>query len=162
MGPQELSTLLWRERELLEMLLFKLEEEQLLLTAGRTRWLAHANREVETVMEKVREATLVRTVASETVASSWGLSPDATLREIAAAAPSTGPWREIFEGHLAGLTELTVRIKTVRDTNTQIVNHASRSTQETLATLGGEARTYDATGAATAQSAVARLFDTIL
>ena len=162
MGPQELSTLLWRERELLEMLLFKLEEEQLLLTAGRTRWLAHANREVETVMEKVREATLVRTVASESVATSWGLEPDVPLREIVAAAPATGPWREIFEGHLTGLTELTVRIKTVRDANTQFVNHAARSTQETLATLGGEARTYDATGAATSQSAVAHLFDTVL
>jgi hypothetical protein len=162
LGPQELSTLLWRERELLEMLLFKLEEEQLLLTAGRTRWLAHANREVETVMEKVREATLVRTVASETVASSWGLEPDAPLRDIVAAAPPGGPWHEIFEGHLAGLTELTVRIKTVRDANTQFVNHAARSTQETLATLGGEARTYDATGAARSQSAVAHLFDTVL
>ena len=118
MGPQELSTLLWRERELLEMLLFKLEEEQLLLTAGRTRWLAHANREVETVMEKVREATLVRTVASETVAAEWGLAPDATLREIAAAAPAAGPWREIFEGHLTGLPELTLRDKTLRAPNT--------------------------------------------
>ncbi len=162
MGPQELSTLLWRERELLETPLFSLEEEQLLLTAGRTRWLAHANREVETVMEKVREATLVRTVASETVAAEWGLAPDATLREIAAAAPAAGPG-EIFEGHLTGLTELTVRIKTVRDTNTQFVNHASRSTQETLATLGaGEPRTYDATGATTDRSNVARLFDTVL
>ena len=89
-------------------------------------------------------------------------APDATLRESAAAAPAAGPWREIFEGHLTGLTELTVRIKTVRDTNTQFVNHASRSTQETLATLGGEPRTYDATGATTDRSDVARLFDTVL
>jgi len=161
-GPQELSTLLWRERELLEMLQFKLEEEQLLLTSGRTRWLAQANREVENVMEKVREATLVRTVASETVATSWGLAPEATLRELAAGAPEPGPWREIFEGHLAGLTELTVRIRTVRDSNAQFVTHAARSTQETLANLDGEARTYDASGTATAQSDGARLFDTVL
>lgn len=31
MGANELSALLWRERELLELLVFKLEEEQLLL-----------------------------------------------------------------------------------------------------------------------------------
>src|SRR4051812_39244560 len=44
MALTEVSNVLWRERELLEMLLFKLEEEQLLLTAGRTRWLPHATR----------------------------------------------------------------------------------------------------------------------
>ena len=34
MAIHELSALLWRERELLDVLTFKLEEEQLLLTAG--------------------------------------------------------------------------------------------------------------------------------
>ena len=45
MGLQEVSTTLWQERNLLELLLFKLEEEQLLLAAGRTRWLARATRD---------------------------------------------------------------------------------------------------------------------
>ena len=40
MALAELSNVLWRERELLEMLLFKLESEQLVLAAGRTHWLA--------------------------------------------------------------------------------------------------------------------------
>ena len=63
MGAHELSALLWRERELLELLVFKLEEEQLLLiTAGKARWLQFATREVEQVMERVREAGLARTV----------------------------------------------------------------------------------------------------
>src|SRR5438045_4734995 len=39
MGLAELSSILWRERDMLELLLFKLEEEQLVLAAGRTRWL---------------------------------------------------------------------------------------------------------------------------
>ena len=33
----DLASVLWRSRELLEMLLFKLEEEQLLLAANRSR-----------------------------------------------------------------------------------------------------------------------------
>ena len=37
MGLAELSSILWRERDMLELLLFKLEEEQLVLAAGRTR-----------------------------------------------------------------------------------------------------------------------------
>ena len=50
MGANDLSTFLWHERELLELLIFKLEEEQLLLTAGKTKWLQHATREVEQVV----------------------------------------------------------------------------------------------------------------
>ena len=56
MGVNELSAVLWRERELLELLTFKLEEEQLLLTAGKSRWIEHATREVEQVLERLRSA----------------------------------------------------------------------------------------------------------
>ena len=45
MGAHELSALLWRERELLDVLQFTLEVEQLLLTAGNTRWLNGASAE---------------------------------------------------------------------------------------------------------------------
>ncbi|CAN5337491.1 hypothetical protein BH23ACT9_BH23ACT9_24210 [soil metagenome] len=41
----DVSNILWRERQLLELLHFKLEVEQSLLAAGRTRWLSHATRE---------------------------------------------------------------------------------------------------------------------
>ena len=58
MGAHELSAMLWHERELLELLVFKLEEEQLLLTAGKSRWLQHATREVEQVLERLRDAGL--------------------------------------------------------------------------------------------------------
>ena len=39
MSLSEVSAALLHEQSLLEMLLFKLEEEHLLLAAGRTRWL---------------------------------------------------------------------------------------------------------------------------
>src|SRR5688500_16797740 len=77
MGPQGLSAILWRERELLEMLLFKLEEEQLLLTAGTTRWLTFATREVEQVLERLRQTGLERAVAVSSLAVAWGIDEDA-------------------------------------------------------------------------------------
>jgi len=43
----EVSNILWRERNLLELLAFKLDAERLLARAGRTRWLARADHEVE-------------------------------------------------------------------------------------------------------------------
>ena len=59
MGLADLASILWREREMLELLLFKLEEEQLVLAGGRTRWLAHATREVEVVLEEIRRTEVV-------------------------------------------------------------------------------------------------------
>ena len=65
MALSDVSNILWRERQLLELLVFKLEEEQLVLAAGRARWLAHASREVESVLGK--GTTCVRSTGPGTV-----------------------------------------------------------------------------------------------
>ena len=57
MSLSEVSNILWRERQLLDLLVFKLEEEQLVLASGRTRWLSHATREVETILAEIKRVT---------------------------------------------------------------------------------------------------------
>ncbi len=158
MGAHELSALLWQERELLELLVFKLEEEQLLLTTGKTRWLQHATREVESVLERLRSAGLARTVEVASLAGDWGTAADATLRDLAAQAPE-GPWGDILSSHLAAMTELTVEIRTLRDANQQFLRAAARSTQETLSRLNPDAGLYDSRGTADTPSDNAHLFD---
>ena len=158
MGAQELSTLLWRERELLEILMFKLEEEKLLLTAGKTRWLPFATREVEQVIERLRENGIERAMEIATVGEEWGTSDDATLRSIIAAAP-TEAWRDNFTAHLVALSELAASISELRDANVQYLRAAARVTQETLATVSPEAATYDARGNAGDWPPTAQLFD---
>lgn len=158
MGANELSALLWRERELLELLVFKLEEEQLLLQGGKSRWLQHATREVEQVLGLVREAGLARSVEVAAVAIQWGTAQDATLRELAANAPA-GPWGEILAAHLKAMSELTTQIKELRDTNERFIRAAARSTQETLATVSVDPKTYDASGVSDAPATAARIFD---
>jgi flagellar biosynthesis/type III secretory pathway chaperone len=157
-SANDVSALLWRERELLELLLFKLEEEQLLLTAGKSRWLSHATREVEQVMDRLRAAGLTRTLEVATLAEEWGAGENSTLRELAAIAPD-GPWRDIFTGHLRAMTEITGQIKELRDINERFLRAAVRSTQETLAALTPDAGTYDSEGLAGGTQAAARLFD---
>ncbi|MGN6426963.1 flagellar export chaperone FlgN [uncultured Leifsonia sp.] len=162
MAASELSAQLWKERELLELLLFKLEEEQLLLISGKSRWISHATREVEQVMERMRAVGLARTVEVAVVAEEWGIGPDATLRELAAAAPS-GIWSDIFTSHLTAMTELTGQIAEVRDTNERLLREAARSTQETLSGLTGsgpDAGVYGAAGENRPGDTGARLFDT--
>lgn len=156
MGANEVSATLWRERELLELLLFKLEEEQLLLTTGKTRWLHHATREVEQVLDRLRALGLTRTVEVSELAEEWGTGQDATLRDLIAAAPA-GPWGEIFASHLTAMGELTAQIGQLRDINEQFLRSALRSTQETLAS-GHDSGTYGATGQ-TLDTGAARLID---
>ena len=138
--------------------MFKLEEEQLLLTSGKTKWLTHATREVEQVLERLRAADLGRAVAVAGLAAEWGTAEDATLRELVAAAPP-GPWTEIFAAHLQAMTELTVKIRELRDINEQFLRTAARSAQETLAGLNPEANTYTASGTSAAPTSAARLVD---
>ncbi|MGT2425885.1 flagellar protein FlgN [Amnibacterium kyonggiense] len=161
MSVNDLSSLLWRERELLEMLVFKLEEEQLLLTAGRSKWLQHATREVEQVLVHLRTAGIERTVEASSVAVAWGLPEDATLRQLAEGADEA--WRDVLLSHLGALTALTSQIADLRDTNLTYLRAATRATQETLATVGTATVDPFAYGARGGQrvpaAAGARLFD---
>lgn len=162
MSVNDLSTLLWRERELLEMLVFKLEEEQLLLTAGRSKWLHHATREVEQVLGHLRTAGIERTVEASTVAIGWNLPEDATLRQLAEGAPDEA-WRDVLLSHLTALTALTSQIADLRDTNLTYLRAATRATQETLATAGtgsaADSFGYGARGPRVPAAMGARLFD---
>ncbi|MEO2104538.1 MAG: flagellar export chaperone FlgN, partial [Actinomycetota bacterium] len=60
MAYSDVSNILWRERQLLELLQFKLEVEQSLLATGRTRWLSHATREIEMLIDEVKQVELAR------------------------------------------------------------------------------------------------------
>ncbi|MCR1160985.1 flagellar protein FlgN [Paenarthrobacter sp. UW852] len=152
MAIHELSALLWRERELLDLLTFKLEEEQLLLTAGKSRWLPHGTREVEQVLERVSQAGLARTVEIAAVAAQWGVSQDCSLAELAAAAPEPA-WAEVLTSHVTAMRQQAAAIKELRDANEQFLRAAVRSTQETLADLKPAAGTYDSHGRTGDQSA---------
>ncbi|MEZ5171523.1 MAG: flagellar export chaperone FlgN [Acidimicrobiia bacterium] len=136
MSIDALSEMLWRERRLLELLLFKLEEEQLVLAAGRNRWLAHATRELETVFEEINVVELERAVTVNPAARWLGLGPDATLREMAEAAPV--PWNRLLLRHRDALVALAEEIDAVAE-----ANHELLDTQEAVAEAGG-AGTRDA------------------
>ena len=133
MGLQEVSTTLWQERNLLELLLFKLEEEQLLLAAGRTRWLARATREVEVVLDRIREAEIMRSMEVDDVAASLLLPPGASLQQLAEHAPA--PWNTMFNDHRQAFLELTEEITTLADANRELVARGQRAAQDFLTSL---------------------------
>lgn len=157
MPLRALSDLLWRERDLLEVLLYKLEVEQLLLAAGRTARLPIASREVEDVLEQVRTAELGRATEVEEVAGALGLPSDATLLQIAEASPA--PWNGILTEHRTAFIALTNEIATVAESNRDILTAAHHATQETLMALRESVETYDERGATSRGPADAHMLD---
>jgi flagellar biosynthesis/type III secretory pathway chaperone len=144
---QELSSVLWRERELLDMLLFKLEEEQLLLAAGRTRWLPHAAREVEAILENVREAELLRAVVADAAAEELGLSSNPSLRVLAEAADE--PWRTILMDHRDAFAAVAAQVRELADSNKELLTTGAQAAQATLLSMSDGADgpgTYGADG----------------
>ena len=118
MGLPDISAALWRERNLLEMLLFRLDEVQLLLAHGDSRWLGQATGEVEAVLKEIRMTEVLRACLVEAQAPSLGLGPNASLRSLALEAPS--PWNELLAEHRIAFLALTDEISAVVQTNQEL------------------------------------------
>ena len=140
MSMEDLSSVLWRERELLETLLFKLEVEQLVLASGRTRWLAPAAREIEEVLDAIRETELLRGLTADSVAADLGLGPNPSLREIAEASPE--PWRTIWTDHRETFTAVSAEITAMAENNRELLTSGYQAAKATLLSLSEPASTY--------------------
>jgi hypothetical protein len=155
----EVSSVLWRARELLDLLVFKLEEEQLLLAGGRARWLARATHEVEIVLAEIRHVELQRAMEVDAAARLLDLPPSPSLRQLSETAPE--PWGEILREHRAAFLTSTAEVSALAEANRELLTASYRAVQETLDTLAGRpdsAATYTAVGAQ-AGSARSRLID---
>ena len=140
----DLSSDLWRLRELLELLLFKLEEEQVLLASGRTRWVPHATREVELVLDQIREGEKVRATRTRAIAQALGLPEDVSMVNLANAAPA--PWGDMLHQHRRAFLALTAEITGLAKANRDLAAGGRRSTEETLRMVTGSLGTYDRRG----------------
>jgi hypothetical protein len=98
------SNILWRERNLLELLAFKLDAERLLARAGRTRWLAMADHEVEMVLGELKAVELERSIQVQALAIELGLEDDPTLQSLAEIVPEE--WAGILSDHRRALLGL--------------------------------------------------------
>ena len=111
MALSDVSNILWRERRLLELLVFKLEEEQLVLAAGRSHGRAHATRGVEDVLGEIKHLGLERSVLVADASRDLGVSGSPTLRELAGLTSS--PWDGIFAEHRRALLTLAREIDSI-------------------------------------------------
>jgi len=155
---ERLSTVLWRERELLDQLHYRLEVEQLVLASGRSRWLAAAARDVDTMLSTIRETEVLRAVAADAAAEAVGMTSNPSLSALVEAASE--PWASILAEHRQAFLEVTADIGALADLNRDLISAGLRSARETLLSLGGESTDgYAADGRATAEPVRHRLVD---
>lgn len=103
-----LSSTLWRLREVLDHLLFKIFETQLILESDAHQWLAKAGRELDAALQELRHVEVMRAVETVALADQLHLPTAVTLRELAEQVPP--PWPSIFTEHRAALRALTDRV----------------------------------------------------
>jgi transposase len=158
MALSDVSNILWRERQLLELLVFKLEEEQLVLAAGRSRWLAYATREVENVLGEIKRVELERAVQVADAGRELGLSGSPTLRELSGL--TDAPWDGIFNEHRRALLTLAQEIDAITKSNRDMLQLGQQAAREALASLGEiDVDSYDSSGTMPDRSLALRLVD---
>jgi hypothetical protein len=158
MALSDVSNILWRERQLLELLVFKLEEEQLVLAAGRSRWLAYATREVENVLGEIKRIELERAVLVADAGRELGLSGSPTLRELGGLTPN--PWDGIFSEHRRALLNLAQEIDSITKSNRELLQRGHQAAREAIAAMGEiDIDAYDAHGTLPDRSLALRIVD---
>jgi hypothetical protein len=146
----DLSHTLWRQRRLLEHLLYRVEVQHLMLAANRTRWIATATRDVEQVMEQLRTEELTRAVQVAGVSAELGLGDEPSLAQLIASSPS--PWDEILREHHAAFLAMTSELEELTRHNRELLTRGYHATRELLAAITDgplQAGGYSAAGSST-------------
>lgn len=134
MSLPDLAAVLWRQRELLERLVYRLECEQLLLSAGRTRFLSMATAEVEVLVEELKVIEMQRSAIADAVAAELGQPAGARLEDLAAGAQP--PWTGVLIEHRNALLTLTGELTLLAETNRSLMAAGLVSVEQALNSLG--------------------------
>jgi hypothetical protein len=157
MGLNALVVCLFEESEALEHLAFKLEQEQLVLVAGKPRLLARNSAEFEEAVKALDLVSRRREQLVTEVAGELGLSPPTSLSVLADAAPDEderrvlGERRQVMRAQVARINELCAK-------NREILARNLAATTDALALLG-ESPSYTAMATTTVGAPRSRMLD---
>jgi hypothetical protein len=154
-----LSQTLWRQRALVEALLYRLEVQQMVLAAGKTRWIDASARDVEGAIDDLRAEELLRATSVAAVAPLLRVPETASLTELANAAGE--PWDQILRDHQAAFLSLIASVEAVSRDNRELLNHGLRDTHEFMSNVASAPANdgYSVEGATTRQLAQPTLID---
>src|SRR5689334_9535915 len=148
MSLPDLAAVLWRQRDLLERLVYRLECEHLLLAAGRTRFLSLATAEVEELLGELRVLELQRAAAADRVAAEVDLDAGSGLERLASAVQP--PWTGVLLEHREALLVLVGELAALAETNRGLMAAGLRAVEAAVAGTTGRTGSasvgYDARG----------------
>lgn len=137
----QLSRVLWQQRDLIEVLEYRLEVQQLLMIAGRSDRLSIAVGEVEGALDAIRtvEETRLRVVAE--AATALGLPSTATLTQIRTAAPE--PWDFVLGDHHSAFLRLVASTEELSARARELAQKGLGETRAAFSHLNGaQTKTY--------------------
>jgi FlgN protein len=157
MGLNALVACLFEESEALEHLAFKLEQEQLVLVAGKPRLLARNSAEFEAAVKALDVVSRRREELVRAAAAPLGLPPTTTLSALADAASDEderrvlGERRRVMRAQVARITDLCAK-------NREILARNLAATTDALALLG-ESPSYTAMATTTVGAPRSHMLD---
>lgn len=145
---EDLSTLLWRQHELLDLLLFKAGEKQYLVISDQLRWLPRIAAEIETILTDLSALEKERATVVATIAADHHFAEEnPSLREIANAVGE--PWAPILLEHHENLLRIVTDIRALSEVNKGLIENSMAAVNASLhLTPNASAGTYTATGRA--------------
>jgi hypothetical protein len=140
----ELSALVWDLRQHLEVLVYRLEVQQLLLAASRTTHVARAIADVEetTALIASLETDLARAAAAS--AKLHDVEPLTTLESLAEVCDQEHGFS--LKDHRTALVTLGSQVEELVRSNKDLARKVMQA-REVISTLAPQADTYSATGA---------------
>lgn len=142
---ERLALCLGQQVAALRHLCFKFEIQEVILTSGRHKWLDETTAELERAVASLHGTDRTLREALEKAAVAVQLSPESTVREVAAAVPE--PWSYVLEEHRKGMQELLERVGQLSRTNRQLLARGHAATVAAMSFLGAQVpSSYDANG----------------
>jgi flagellar biosynthesis/type III secretory pathway chaperone len=156
-----LSECLTEECASLEHLVFKLEEEHLVLASGRHRLLPQANAEVQAALAALDLVERERARLTALVIDDVGLGAGSTLGDIADAVQSMDTHSAgVLRSHRESMSHLLGRVQDLAEENRVLLARGIAATADALALLGAAPVSYDGSGIVATRSSSAVVIDT--
>lgn len=157
MGLNALSVCLYEEREALEDVAFKLEQEYLVLLAGRHRLVERTTAEFRRAVQALDAVSRRRADLVAAAASDMRLSDVPTLGALAGAVEDDDE-RKVLEEHRQAMIALVERIGDLSSQNRELLARHLAATTDALALLGAEP-SYSSSGEARTGAPRTRIVD---
>lgn len=157
MGLNALSVCLFEEREALDEVAFKLEQQYLVLCAGRHALVERTTAEFRRAVQVLDAASRRRADLVAAAAVELRLTATPTLGGLADAVEDEDE-RHVLEEHRRAMVELVQRIGELSTRNRELLARNLAATTDALALLGAEP-SYSSTGEHLTGAVVPRILD---